>query len=77
MERRTNQAESTRRTSVVRQFAPSRIEHQLLAQVFECVVSTRHPEPPAAFDSVDDQQPNDELQRADDRMPCGTARSAA
>ena len=37
MERRSNPAGSTRLASVVRQFTPSRIEHQLLAQVFEFV----------------------------------------
>jgi hypothetical protein len=77
MECRSNQAESARFASVVRQFTPSRIEHQLLAQVFEVVVSVRRPERPPAFDSVDDQQPNDELQHADGKISCGTARSAA
>ena len=77
MERRSNQADGTRLASVVRQFTPSRIEHQLLAQVFEFVVSARRQGQPAAFDSVDDQQPSEELQRADGRTSCGTARSAA
>lgn len=76
MERRSNQAESTRLAPVVRQFSPSRIEHQLLAQVFEFVVSVRCPEP-LVVDAVGDQQPNEELPRAEGRTARGTARSAA
>lgn len=77
MERRSNRADRTRLASVVRQFTPSRIEHQLLAQAFEFVVTVRHQGQPAAFDSVDDQQPSEELQRADGRTSRGTARSTA
>ena len=77
MERRSNQADSTRLASVVRQFTPSRIEHQLLAQVFEFVVSVPRQEQSAALDFVDDQQPSHELQRADGRTLRGTTRSAA
>ena len=77
MERRSNQADSTRLASVVRQFTPSRIEHQLLAQVFEFVVGVRRQEQPAAFDSVDDQQLSEELQRAYGGTLRGTTRSAA
>jgi hypothetical protein len=77
MERRSIQAVSTRLASVVRQFTPSRIEHQLLAQVFEFVVTVPCQGQSAAFDSVDAQQPSEELPRADGRTSRGTARSAA
>jgi len=77
MERRSNQSEYTRFASVVRQFTPSRIEHQLLAHVFEFVVSMRHPAHSAAFDSGDARQPYDELRLADGRISHGTGRSAA
>ena len=77
MERRSNPADCTRFASVVRQFTPSRIERQLLAQVFEFVVSRRRQEQPAAFATVNDQPPNEELQRATSRSARGLARSAA
>ena len=77
MERRSNQADSTRLASVVRQFTPSRIELQLLAQVFEFIVSMQRQAQPAAFNSVDDHQPSEELQRGGGRTSRGTARSAA
>ena len=77
MERRSYQAESPRLASVVRQFTPSRIERQLLAQVFEFLVSVRPPRQPAVLGPGDGQQPNEELPRADGRTSRGTARSAA
>lgn len=77
MERHSNQAVITRFASVVRQFNPSRIEHQLLDQVFEFLVGARRQAPAAAFDSADDQHLSEELQRAGGRTSRATARSAA
>lgn len=62
MERRSIQARSAMLASVVRQFAPSRIEQQLLGQVFEFVVTLRRHGQPAEFDPVDDQ-PREEARR--------------
>ena len=61
MERRSNQSGSAMLASVVRQFSPSRIEQQLLGQVFEFVVTRRHGQP-AEFDPLDDQ-PREEARR--------------
>lgn len=58
MERKPKRLESTRLSSVVRQFCPSRVELQLLAQVFECVVSAPCLRHPAASDCADDRQSN-------------------
>lgn len=77
MERRSNQADYTTLASVVRQFTPSRIEHQLLAQVFEFLVSSPRQGELAAVHSVDDHQPSEDFQRADGRTARGRARSAA
>jgi hypothetical protein len=63
--------------TVVRQFAPSRIEHQLLAQVFEFVVTVQHNGPPAAFDLFDDLQPNQAAGFSDASLSSLTARKAA
>ena len=41
MNRREKSASDATTALVVRQFSPSRIERQLLTQVFECVVTTR------------------------------------
>jgi hypothetical protein len=41
MDRRGKSASNAAIASVVRQFSPSRIERQLLTQVFECLVATR------------------------------------
>jgi hypothetical protein len=41
MDRRGKSAGSAAIALVVRQFSPSRIERQLLTQVFECVVARR------------------------------------
>lgn len=77
MERLSKRVDSTRLASVVRQFSPSRVEHQLLAQVFECVVSARCSRYPAAFDCADNRQPNDEPQRTDAKSLHNKIRSAA
>jgi hypothetical protein len=63
--------------TVVRQFAPSRIEHQLLAQVFEFVVTVQRNGPPAAFDVFDDLQPNLAAGFSDTSLSGLTARKAA
>ena len=77
MERRSNQAESPRPASMVRQFSPSRIEHQLLAQVFEFLVSVRRMGRPEAFGPVDDRPLSEERQCAGGRTTRGSTRSAA
>lgn len=77
MERRSKRLDSTRLSSVERQFSPSRVEHQLLAQVFEFVVSPRCSGRRATSDFVDDRQSNDERQHTDGRSFHGNARSAA
>jgi hypothetical protein len=77
MERRSNQAESPRLAAVVRQFTASRIEQQLLAQVFECLMGMRPGEPLAAHGAVDNQQRTEDLHRADGNPSRGAARSAA
>lgn len=77
MERRSKRVESTRLSAVVRQFSPSRVEHQLLAQVFEFVVSVRCSGCPAAFGCVDDRQSNEEQQRTYVKPLLSKARNAA
>jgi len=76
MERRSNRAGSAMLASVVRQFTPSRIEHQLLGQVFESVVTLRRHGQPAAFDSLDDREPA-EAQRFLHEVSQGQERRAA
>jgi hypothetical protein len=76
MERLSKRVDSTRLSSVVRQFSPSRVEHQLLARVFEFVVSVRCSEP-AAFGYVDDRESNEEQQRTYVKPLRGKARNAA
>jgi hypothetical protein len=77
MERQPKRLDSTRLSSVVRQFSPSRVEHQLLAQVFECVVSASCSRHPAAFDWADGRQSNDEQQCTDGKPLHSKIRSAA
>jgi hypothetical protein len=77
MERRSRPSGNTRLSSVVRQFTPSRIELQLLAQVFEIVVSVRCPLLLAAADSVPDRHSNVESQGTDGKPLHGRPRSAA
>jgi hypothetical protein len=77
MERLSKRVDSTRLSSVVRQFSPSRVEHQLLAQVFEFVVSARCSGRPAAFGCVDARESNKEQQRMYVKLLHGTARNAA
>lgn len=77
MERLSKRVDSTRLSSVVRQFSPSRVEDQLLAQVFEFVVSPRCSGRPAAFGCVDVRESNEEQQRAYVKPLHDTARNAA
>ena len=77
MERQRKRLESTQLSSMVRQFSPSRVELQLLAQVFECVVSARCSRHPSALDGADDGQSNDKRQRTDVKLLRGKTRSAA
>jgi hypothetical protein len=75
MERRSNRAGGAMLASVVRQFTPSRIEQQLLGQVFESVMTLRRHSQPSAFDSVDDRE-SDEARRLNETSR-GQERSAA
>ena len=77
MERQPKRLESNRLSSVVRQFRPARVEQQLLAQVFECVVSARCSRYPAALDWADDRQSNDGQQCTDVKSLHSKIRSAA
>ena len=77
MERQPKRQDSSRFSSVVRQFSPSRVEHQLLAQVFECVVSSSCPGRPAASDWADDRQSNEEQRCTDGKPLHSKIRSAA
>ncbi len=77
MERLAKRVASTRFSSVVRQFSPSRIEHQLLAQVFEFVVSVRCSGRPVTLGCVDDGESNEEQQRTYVKPLRAKARNAA
>lgn len=52
MDRRGKSASKAAVALVVRQFSPSRIERQLLTQVFECVVARRREAPEVVDDAV-------------------------
>jgi len=77
MERRLNDANSAMLASVVRQFVPSRIEQQLLGQVFEFVVTLRRHGQPAEPDLLDDQGPEDAGRLWNGSFSPGQERSAA
>jgi len=53
MDRRGKPASNAAIALVVRQFSPSRIERQLLTQVFECVVAKRCEAHEVVGDAVD------------------------
>lgn len=53
MDRRGKSASNAAIALVVRQFSPSRIERQLLTQVFECVVAKRREAHKVVADGVD------------------------
>ncbi len=77
MDRHANNARNVKLATVVRQFRPSRIERQLLAQVFEFVVATRSDGQQAAFDSMNQRHTADAPLAADKRGPHAVKRSAA
>lgn len=77
MERHSNHAGSAMLASVVRQFTPSRIEHQLLGQVFEFVVPLRRHGQPATLDPLDDQQPGETRRLLNGGISHAKERSAA
>jgi hypothetical protein len=77
MERRSNHPKDAMLASLIRQFAPSRLEHQLLAQVFESVVAVRRRGQPATLDSAGDPQPNEEQRVVAGNISRFARRSAA
>lgn len=77
MDRRARQAGSSMLASVVRQFIPSRIERQLLTQVFDVVVAVPRQVEPSAWDPEEDQPPNTSSRLAEGRVSCHTQRRAA
>ena len=56
MERHARNASKAMLATVTRQFIPSRLERELLAQVFEFVVAERHPDRSTAAEALDAQQ---------------------
>ena len=64
MESRSIKADTPMSAKVVRQFVPSRIERQLLAQVFECIVNTRGESQPVACDSDPNSAPHEQRRAA-------------
>ncbi len=77
MERQPKRPKSNQFSSVVRQFRPSRVEQQLLAQVFECVVNACCSRQPVAPSRADHRQANDEQQDTDAKSLHSKIRSAA
>ena len=77
MDRRGKSASKAAIAFVVRQFSPSRIERQLLMQVFECVVTTQRDAHAMVRDGVVDQAAN-EVSRLEKKTSSRVAtRSAA
>ena len=77
MERHARNASTVMLATVTRQFVPSRIERELLAQVFEFVVTERHPDRSAAADAFDAQQPKAAPRVSNQNTARLAARSAA
>lgn len=77
MERHARDASKAMLATVIRQFVPSRIERELLAQVFESVVTERHSDRRTAADAFDAQQANVEPRVSNQNMARLAARSAA
>ena len=77
MERHARNASTVMLATVARQFVPSRIERELLAQVFEFVVTERHPDRSAAADAFDAQQPKAAPRVSHQSIARLAARSAA
>ncbi len=77
MERRPSRASGTKLASVVRQFTPARIERQLLAQVFECVVTVRPPAGSEFDELIGDPSSREKHSAANDSAVTIATRSAA
>ena len=77
MDRREKSASDAATALIVRQFSPSRIEHQLLTQVFECVVATRRDTHEVAGNGVDDLVTNEVSRLAETTSSREATRSAA
>ncbi len=77
MDRRGKSASDAAIALVVRQFSPSRIEHQLLTQVFECVVATRRDAHEVVGNGVGDPETNEVSRLAETTSSREATRSAA
>ena len=77
MERHARNASKAMLATVTRQFIPSRIERELLAQVFEFVVTERHPDHSTAADAFDAQQSKAAPRVSNQSIARLAARSAA
>jgi hypothetical protein len=77
MERPARNASKVMLAAVTRQFIPSRIERELLAQVFEFVVTEQHPERSTAANAFDAQQPKVAPRVSNPSIARLAARSAA
>jgi hypothetical protein len=77
MDRRGKSASDAATALVVRQFSPSRIERQLLTQVFECVVATRRDAHEVVGNGVDDPETNEVSRLAETTSSREATRSAA
>lgn len=77
MERQAVVASKAMLAAVVRQFAPSRIERQLLTQVFECVVTVRRSEGSEFDELIGDPSSRDKPAEGDDLAVTIVTRSAA
>lgn len=77
MERCVKSASDAALALVVRQFSPSRIERQLLTQVFECVVTARREAHAVVRDGVEDQAANEVSRLAEMTSSRVATRSAA
>jgi hypothetical protein len=77
MDRRGKPASNAAIALVVRQFSPSRIERQLLTQVFECVVTRRRDAHEVAGDGVGHPDTYEVSQLAETTSSREATRSAA
>jgi hypothetical protein len=77
MERPARNASKAMLATVTRQFMPSRIERELLAQVFEFVVTERHRDRSMAADAFDAQQSKVAPRVSNPSIARPAARSAA
>ena len=77
MDRRGKSASDAAIALVVRQFSPSRIERQLLTQVFECVVATRRDVHEVVGHGAGDPETNEVSRLAETTSSREATRSAA